>query len=231
MGAGNYLLAGVIAVFSGLDRTAFLQIMVSRPIVVGPLTGWLLGDPSTGLQVGLLVELLWLGRLPVGAAIPPDDTQVTVGATALAIGMGGELAGFPALASALLATLVAIPLGKVGQLFDRGARNWNEKLLQRSEEALAEKDWPAIERSHLSGLAHFALSSLATFVVIVGAGSIVLHYLAPLLLPLTAKGANWLRVVFPLVGVAAILATINVRRALTLFSASFVSAFLLLWLL
>lgn len=89
MGAGHYLLGASVAVISGLDRTAFPQIMISRPIVVGPLTGWLLGNPSAGLQVGLLVELLWLGRLPVGAAIPPDDTQVTVGATALAIGMGG----------------------------------------------------------------------------------------------------------------------------------------------
>lgn len=81
----NLLLSGLVAVLCGLDRTAVLQLMLSRPIVAGPLTGLVLGSPLTGLQVGMLVELLWLGRLPVGASIPPDDTQIAVGGTFLAV--------------------------------------------------------------------------------------------------------------------------------------------------
>ena len=68
-------------VLTGLDRVALVQMMISRPLVAGPLTGLVLGKPLLGLEVGMLLELLWLGRLPVGAAIPPDDTQVSVGAT------------------------------------------------------------------------------------------------------------------------------------------------------
>ncbi|PLX86020.1 MAG: hypothetical protein C0617_02455 [Desulfuromonas sp.] len=225
----DYLVAGAVAVGMGIDRTAALQLMVSRPIVAAPLTGWLLGDPIVGLQVGFLVELLWIGRLPVGAAIPPDDTQVAVGGTLLAVTVGKALAlvGMP---FTVLCVLVAMPLGKFGQTFDRGARHLNGRLLSRAEAALAGGDLNAVERSHLIGLGHFALSSLGTYVVIVTAGSLVLFSLAPYLHEPLVGAADWVKLAFPLVGVGAILGTINVSRAMTLFGASFVTALLMLWL-
>lgn len=230
MDPGVFLLAGIVAVLAGLDRTAAFQLMISRPIVAAPLTGWILGEPAAGLQVGALVELLWLGRLPVGAAIPPDDTQVAVGATALAAGVG-DAAGVGEFPFAILATLVALPLGKVGQLFERGARNWNARLLVRAEEALGKGFPEKVEGIHLRGLIHFSLSSLGTYTAIVLAGALLLHSLAPLLAGAAAEGADWLRLSFVLVGAAAILGTVNVSRSLTLFAASFATAFLMLWLL
>lgn len=230
MPVADFLLAAAISVLCGLDRTAVSQLMISRPIVAAPLTGWLLGDPLAGLQIGALVELLWLGRLPVGAAIPPDDTQVAVGSTALAVSMGASL-GISGLASAILCVLIAMPLGKVGQLFDRWARHRNARLLQKAQDALAAGQFRRVEQSHLWGIVHFACSSLATFSVIVAAGSLLLCHLAPLLMSRVADVAPWLQVAFPLVGVAVILSTINIRRSLSLFGASFASAFLMLWLL
>jgi PTS system mannose-specific IIC component len=230
MAAAGYLMAAAVAVFSGLDRTAFLQLMISRPIVAAPLTGWLLGDPMAGLQAGAMVELLWLGRLPVGAAIPPDDTQVAIGSTVLAITMGNrlDLAG-PAFV--ILCTLVALPLGKVGQLFERWARDLNGRLLQKAQDALAEGRIRAAEQAHLWGIGHFALASLATFITIIVLGSLLLSQLAPMLMRPVTDAAPWLRVAFPVMGTAIILSSINVRRSLTLFTASFTSALLMLWLL
>jgi PTS system mannose-specific IIC component len=43
--------------------------------------------------------------------------------------------------------------------------------------------------------------------------------------------AGGLRLTFPLVGIAIILGSLNVKRARTLFGASFATALLLLWLL
>jgi PTS system mannose-specific IIC component len=226
----DYLVAGTVAVCSGLDRTAALQFMVSRPIVAAPLTGWLLGDAFVGLQVGILLELLWLGRLPVGAAIPPDDTQIAVGSTLLAVTMGNML-GLSGLAFIILCTLTAIPLGKGGQLFDRMARHWNGKLLDRTKAALAAGKLEAVEQNHLRGLVHFALSSLATFAVIVTVGSLFLYYFAPLLINPVADAANWLRLAFPVVGTAIIIGTVNVSRSLTIFGVSFAATLLMLWLL
>lgn len=230
MAAASYLMAAAVAVFSGLDRTAYLQLMISRPIVAAPLTGWLLGDALTGLQAGAMVELLWLGRLPVGAAIPPDDTQVAIGSTVLAITMGSML-GLAEPAFVILCTLIAMPLGKVGQFFERMARNLNGRLLQKAQDALADGQFKAAEQAHLWGIGHFALASLATFATIVGLGSLFLYQLSPVLLKPVSDAAPWLRVAFPVMGTAIILSSINVRRSMTLFSASFTTALLMLWLL
>jgi len=226
--AAEYLFAGGVAILAGLDRTAVMQFMVSRPIVAAPATGLVLGDPWVGLQVGILIELLWLGRLPVGAAIPPDDTQIAVTGTALAIIMGHWI-GFAGLPLILLCLLVTLPLGKVGQLFDRLARKGNAMLLEKAENAVRGGRLSAVERWHLLGVVLFAAASLATYLVIMTAGTVVVLYLAPYLMPLVSEASPWIRLAFPLVGAAMIISTINVSRAVVLFCASFMAVFLLLW--
>ncbi len=230
MVAVDYLIAAAVSVVVGLDRTAAFQFMLSRPIVAAPLTGLMLGAPATGLQIGVMVELLWLGRLPIGAAIPPDDTQVAVGATALAVGLGSVL-GMTGPAFAVLAVLTALPVGKIGQVFERLVRQRNVRLTQRAEQALAEGRLAQIEGEHLRGLFFFALAALATYAVIVFVGTGILYFLAPLLIDPVSEAESWFRLIFVLIGTSVILGSMNVSRAISLFGASFATAFLMLWLL
>lgn len=72
------LLGGVV----GLDATAFPQVMISRPLVAGTLTGLLFGRPAEGVAVGLLMELFALIVLPIGAARYPESGTATVAAAA-----------------------------------------------------------------------------------------------------------------------------------------------------
>ncbi|HKK01035.1 MAG TPA: PTS sugar transporter subunit IIC [Desulfuromonadales bacterium] len=227
MPVADYLLAAGVAVGCGLDRTAALQMMISRPLVAGPLTGWVLGNAVAGLEVGSLIELLWLGRLPIGAAVPPDDTQVAVGGTALAV-LAGPTFGMIGFPSVLLCTLLALPLGKVGELFDRLARYWNDRLALQAQKGVAENRFASVERCHLLGLVHFGLSSLATYAVIVIFGSVALHWLVPVLYAPVVRSAAWLRLGLPLVGAAVLLGTINVNRSLLLFGVSFAAVLLTL---
>lgn len=228
MSVADFFLAGGAAVLCGLDRTAVCQFMLSRPIVAAPLTGYLLGDPSLGLKIGAILELLWLGRLPVGASIPPDDTQVAVGATTLAVTMGGG--GTEPGMFFILCAMVAMPLGKIGQIFDRLARHCNGLLDSRARDAFERGDTEKIEFYHLLGLLNFAAASFAAFAIIVLFGEVLLRLIGPLLGAPIVGDLPWLQVLFPLVGVSVILSTLNVRRAITLFCASFTSAFLVLWL-
>lgn len=218
-----------VALVCGLDRTAALQIMISRPIVAAPLVAWLLGDITVGLEIGLMVELLWLARLPIGAAIPPDDTQVSIAGTVLAISLG-DILGLTGLAYQLLCLLVAIPFGKCGQFFDRFARQYNGHKLIQYDRCLEEGRFRAMEHIHLLGLCCFALAALGTYLAILCGGLLTIPLLAPLLLPSLTATDLWLRLALPLVGIAVILGTMNVNRALTLFGASFGMAFLLMWL-
>ncbi|MCX7635132.1 MAG: PTS sugar transporter subunit IIC, partial [Syntrophales bacterium] len=77
----------VVATVGGtlcLDRVA-IQLMVSRPIVVAPLTGLILGDAPTGLFIGAVMEMLWCDRPPLGNYVPPNDSLTAVVMTAAVI--------------------------------------------------------------------------------------------------------------------------------------------------
>jgi mannose/fructose/N-acetylgalactosamine-specific phosphotransferase system component IIC len=60
------------AALLNLDRQAFGQLALSRPLVVGGLVGLALGQAPAGLALGLWTELLWLARPPLGGTIPPN---------------------------------------------------------------------------------------------------------------------------------------------------------------
>jgi PTS system mannose-specific IIC component len=224
-----YFLGAGMAVLLGLDRTAALQIMISRPLVAGPLVGLLLGDALTGLTIGMLLELLWLCRMPVGASIPHDDTQITVGATTLAISLSGTAGKGVGLT--LCALLIALPLGKIGQFVERRVRLWNQRLPAAAQQCLKHGELPAIERLHLLGLGNFALGALTTYTAIVLLGRWLIIIGSPYFLDLLTIQAHWIKLTIILVGVATLLQALNVRRAYALFFSGFLITFLLLGVL
>lgn len=221
-----YLFGAGVAIMVGLDRTAALQIMISRPLVAGPLVGLLLGDIMTGLTVGMLLELLWLCRMPVGASIPHDDTQVAVGATTLAIALSGTAGR--GLGLTLCALLVALPLGKIGQYIERMVRLRNQLLSATAQRAVDQGELPAIERLHLFGLGNFALGALTSYTIIILAGRWLIIMAAPFFLDLLTTQAAWIKLALVLVGVGTLLQSLNVRRAYALFLGGFLLTFFLL---
>ena len=68
----------------GLDLVSVPQAMLARPVVVGAVSGAILGDIDSGLRIGVLLELFALDVLPVGASWYPDYGPATVGAAAYA---------------------------------------------------------------------------------------------------------------------------------------------------
>jgi mannose/fructose/N-acetylgalactosamine-specific phosphotransferase system component IIC len=104
----HWLLVSIVLAFLSLDVSAFGQSMVCRPIVVGPLVGWMTGHPVLGLEMGALIELIWIGDVPVGAHLPLDLTMLTGVSAAFA----SELVKGHALSDAAMtyAMGIAIPL-------------------------------------------------------------------------------------------------------------------------
>lgn len=124
-----------VAGLLGLDATAAFQVMVSRPLVVGGVAGSLLGDTALGLTVGSLVELLWMGGVPVGSLVPPDGTQAGVFAAAVAI-LLKDASLFPGAgeAAASLGVLAAVPVGIVAARGEIIQRHLNDRLSRRAEQ-------------------------------------------------------------------------------------------------
>lgn len=223
------MVGAALALLCGLDRIAVFQILISRPIVAAPLTGIFLGEPLIGLQIGVMVELLWLARLPVGAAVPPDDTQVAIAATVLSVALGRQLESI-SIEMMLVCLLVALPVGKVGQYFEHRARNYNGQLPALTERALEQGQWRQAQVIHLRGMLSFGASSLLTYLIIIAVGLLLIPPTWPVLTTVFSPSAGFLQLALPLVGVAVILGTVNVSRSITLFCAAFGMAFLLMWL-
>ena len=131
----------------------------------------------------------------------------------------------------LLCVLTTMPLAKVGQLIERCARTRNNRLQEQVRAELAAGVTDHIERLHLTGLFHFALAALATYTIIVFFGCWLVRGVAPFFLEQAGAGAVWIKLALVLVGVGALLRTMNVKRAYWLFGLGFVVTFLLRGLL
>jgi len=209
-----------------LDRI-FIQMMISRPVVAGPLVGWILNDPYTGLLCGALIELLWIDRLPIGTYVPPNGTITTVIITAAAIIAGGHL-GQPSRELTVFALLAFLPLGYAGQRLDTWIIRSNDTLAKKAVSLADGADVRGIERQHLKALIKsFILSVLFTFIAVT-VGSWVLIEVFAVLPPFVHRALTLSYFFIPLLGIAVALTTVKRKGAISLFCAIFV-AILIIW--
>jgi len=149
----TYLVVGIVAGLAAVERKGFLQAMLSRPIAIAPLAGWALGDVQGGILVGAPLELLWLGAINLGAALPVHETLGAVSAAAGAVIAGKVLGTGVTPAVAVLAILACAPFALLGRRADVVAERLNEELAVRAEAALARGDPASAVRCNLYGLA------------------------------------------------------------------------------
>lgn len=144
------------------DATAFVQLLISQPLVAGAVTGWLWQRPEIGLELGALLQLFACGVLPLGGRTPEDfPTGTVVGvAVACAIDQAVPLAsaqGGPLLYGALVAFAVAL-LGKPLLVWQRRR---NERLAAWCEAELERGHLGALGQAQAAGVAQAAALGLA----------------------------------------------------------------------
>jgi mannose/fructose/N-acetylgalactosamine-specific phosphotransferase system component IIC len=166
--AGISFLGGII----GLDRTAVGQIMISQPIVVAPLIGWILGDATTGLVVGAVLELIWLLDVPVGAFVPADSTVAAVFATAIAI-LGSP--GVDRLSLTGFSVLLTVVLAPMTMIADKVIRKYNSRLAQNIQSPSRDDLGTRLSRAHLKGLWVFFLKFFVLYLLFIPAGMIAVR--------------------------------------------------------
>jgi PTS system mannose-specific IIC component len=145
-----YLLqfAALSALFGGLaaiERKGALQLMLSRPLVLAPLLGWALGDASSGLMLGVPLELLFLGGVNLGGSLPENETLLAGALTAALVpaGLIGGRGVDPALAALGLALLY--PLAVLGRRLERAVELRNGALLETALARVHRGDPDAVE--------------------------------------------------------------------------------------
>jgi mannose PTS system EIIC component len=216
------LIGGVLC----LDRV-FLLIMVSRPVVAGPLVGWILNDLYTGLICGALIELFWIDRLPIGTYVPPNDTMAAVIVTAAAI-MAGDALGQPSRELTVFALLTLLPLGYVGKQIDTWIIRSNDRSAKYALNLAETADVNGVERKHWQALIKPFIFSVIFIGIAVALGSWMLILIFPFLPPFAKQTLTLSYFFIPLLGIAVALTTIKRQGAVSLFCAAFV-AMLMIW--
>lgn len=212
-------IAGIGSLLS-LDRTAWGQLMISRPIVLAPIIGMACGNATVGLFVGVLIELLWINELPVGSAIPSDDTMFAAiaGGVITTITTSRHMSNPSSIGSLIFLVLATlIPLIPLGKKIDIMARKHNEKILTDLETRLLTGNPRQAVSLHLKGLLHFLAYNFMAILFCSLILLLVMPYLHSLIPASIQNIMNGLLIIFPLVGIATLLSGIHKKNILALF--------------
>src|SRR5436309_1700387 len=91
-GAPHLLALAALAALAGglaaVERKGALQLMLSRPLVLAPVMGWMLGDAHGGLVLGVPLELLFLGGVNLGGSLPDNESLLAGALTSLVVPAG-----------------------------------------------------------------------------------------------------------------------------------------------
>lgn len=209
-----------------LDTVMVGQFMIAQPLVVGGIFGYLLGDVSSGLLIGAMIQLLWLGVLPVGAYVPSDHT-ITGGITtglAILLMQKFNLAFGPSL---VLAFGIAIPAGVLSGKLDILVRHLNSRIAGWGESVAEKYGSRGIDALNLMGLPGTFLRNFIIYFIWLGPLGIMLGWLAPHVPEPMLRALGAVYWVLPMLSLAVILEIVAKSKAYWMIS----SIFLLTWTL
>lgn len=159
----DWILVAFLGALVAVDTTAFFQGMLHQPLVAATLIGSALQMPLEGAYFGTLVQLMWLGDLPVGGARFPDIGPVSVGTAAgamMAIGTGVDLG-----LAGLGIVVFSIPLGWSAGYLVHMQREFQTAFLPRIVNAI-ERGRPGRLRWYLLvGIGHSAIRGAVVGIV------------------------------------------------------------------
>lgn len=146
------LLTGVWGGLMALERRAFLQAMVSRPLIAATITGLLADDIYAGLFIGLVFELLHLGGASLGGAHADHDTLPAVAAAALAASVGHATGSDATPAIWAISILLCAPFGRAGLLLENRLDARARKYFGRAVTAASAGNMEAVSRQNLRAM-------------------------------------------------------------------------------
>jgi mannose/fructose/N-acetylgalactosamine-specific phosphotransferase system component IIC len=131
--------------------------MFSRPLVAATGMGLVLGQLQTGLYLGMVLELFYLGTASLGAALPENDTLAATGTTAAAAMMASQSGGGGTPAIWSLSLLLFAGLGLLGRVVDRRLESHASALSTHGLELAEHGELERAVRQNLWGIWPYAL--------------------------------------------------------------------------
>ncbi|MFN2433131.1 MAG: PTS sugar transporter subunit IIC [Gemmatimonadota bacterium] len=159
------LLAAAVAV----DGGPWLLAMLARPLPAAAALGLAWGDPAGGAWVGAVLELVYAGVLPVGAARYPDAGVAGLVGAGVALWPAAEL-GAPALVPGVACGLIA---GHVGRGVESWRRARNAERVARARARARGGEAGALCRVVRRSIARGAAEGVAVATALLAAGMLV----------------------------------------------------------
>ncbi|WP_062109963.1 PTS system mannose/fructose/sorbose family transporter subunit IID [Bacillus niameyensis] len=159
------IILALVAGFAYFSRRFFGDWYIERPIIIGPLVGLIMGDLETGLMVGAMLELIFMGAADIGGAAPPNYTIGAVLGTAFAISSNLDVQA---------ALVIAIPAALVGSLFEIFAKTICTFFVNAADRAAEKGNTKGISIVvHSGNLVHALSYAIPTFLALAIGADIV----------------------------------------------------------
>ena len=168
---GISLLIGILA----LDTTIAFQVLISHPIFSCSILGFVLGDFTQGVEIGIMMQLLWLNIVPAGAAVFPEGNTASM-VTCAAVLLLSSL-GYPNLVLTV-AFLIGIGVSYLGAWLTVKDRKLNDRILRLTLKAAEHASFKKIILLDVGSIfLYLVLMSCLAFLGIIAA-EFILHYSA-----------------------------------------------------
>lgn len=215
MSTGSILILAFVAGFVYWARRFLGSPYLERPIILGPIVGFVLGDLETGLIVGGTLELIFIGAAPIGGSVPPNVVIGSILGTAFAIVAGQGLEE---------ALVIAIPAALLGSLFELLAKAFGSVFVNMAEHFADRANLKGISMSvHLGNIAHGLATAIPTYLGLSLGAEFVQNFLNSF--PDWAQtGLKVAGGALPALGFGLLLATLASPRLIPLFFAGFLFA-------
>ena len=139
MSAISVICLVLVAFLAGVD-VILDEWELAQPIVACTLVGLALGNVGAGVMLGASLQLIALGWMNIGSAIPPDAALASIVSAILVCG--------PAAVSVKEGIALAIPLAIAGQLLNIFVRTIIVFMAHVTDREAAEGNTGAIDRIH-----------------------------------------------------------------------------------
>ncbi len=137
---GMAVLIGLVGIFCILDSRLLGRLNFEQPLITSAIVGLLLGNPTAGLASGATIELMSMGLVQVGAAVPPDMCMAGIIATAFAILTSAD---------PQTAVAIAVPIAVLGQLLGVLFRTVIAGLGHAADAAIDEGEFKKVTNYHI----------------------------------------------------------------------------------
>ncbi|MCO6541067.1 MAG: PTS sugar transporter subunit IIC [Lactobacillus sp.] len=178
-------------------------IMSWFPVIVGTITGLIMGDISTALQIAGTFQLMMLGVAALGGASAPNYGLATIIGTFVAIRTGTGIKS---------AIAIGIPVGLLAIQLEVVARIIDNFLIHHLENLNQQKKWKTMEKTAYLGPILFFLQTAIPTALIVFSGPTIVNIILKVIPKWVTDGLTVAGGMLPVVGIAMLLHYMPIKK-------------------